>query len=246
MANVYKSGFRFLGIAAIMSLLMILSSGCSKSDSNPVATQNHPPTVNSVTCSPTSVGSNGGAITVTVSATDSDGDQLTYSYSVSLGTIAGNGATAIWTVPATEGAHTVSVTVSDGVASAVGQSGVSVAASATVITGTLTLQPGVQGDLGNTQVAIYVNLNDWNTYNPVMYVAAAGTGASVTYTISNVPPGTYYLDVWKDNDGNSVWSSGDFVGWYGSGALSAPLLSPLAITQGETKVISISGIVPVP
>ncbi len=56
-------------------------------------------------------------------------------------------------------------------------------------------------------------------------------------------PGNYYLDVWKDNDNDNVWSVGDFVGWYGSGALSAPALTEFQITEGQTVTINVSMIV---
>lgn len=247
MRKFHRLSFRILSAVLTLALLLICSLGCG-GDDNPAAPPavNHAPVVNSVTCSPTTLGSGGGTVTVSVSATDSDGDNLTYSYSATLGTVSGSGPTAVWSVPGTEGSHSVTVQVSDGTANASGQAGVSVQAAVTQITGTLTLQAGVSGDLGNTQVAIYTSIVDWNGYNPASFTAATGSGASASYTISNVPPGTYYLDVWKDIDASFAWSSGDFVGWYGTGALSSPFLSPFTITQGETKVINISGIVPIP
>jgi large repetitive protein len=47
-------------------------------------------------------------------ATDNDGDTLVYSWSASQGHLAGEGATAKWTAPETEGLYRVSVTVDDG------------------------------------------------------------------------------------------------------------------------------------
>lgn len=245
MENVYRFSFRLLSAVVALAFLATFPMGCS-SDDNPVTPTNHAPVVNSVTCSPAQLGSGGGTVTVTVSATDQDNDQLTYSYSATLGTVSGSGAVATWSVPGTEGAHTVSVSVSDGQANATGQAGVSVSAAVTQITGTLSLAAGAAGDLGNTQVAIYTDLVNWNNYSPSKFTAATGTGASVNYTISNVPPGNYYLDAWKDMDGSLSWSVGDFVGWYGSGALSAPSLTQFSIVQGETKVINIAGMIPIP
>ncbi len=51
------------------------------------------PVVSSVAVAPSSVNANGIA-TVTVTATDPNGDALTYSYSVTGGAITGSGATA--------------------------------------------------------------------------------------------------------------------------------------------------------
>ncbi len=56
----------------------------------------------------------GGIATVTVVASDADGDALTYSYVVSGGAVNGNGASATWTAPSTAGDYLVTVAVTDG------------------------------------------------------------------------------------------------------------------------------------
>ena len=50
----------------------------------------------------------------TVTASDPDGDKLTYSWLVDNNTIEGNGIAASWTSPATMGKHMVTVVVNDG------------------------------------------------------------------------------------------------------------------------------------
>ena len=70
--------------------------------------------------------------------------------------------------------------------------------------------------------------------SPIKFGAVSGTGASVTFSLTNVNPGNYYLDVWKDLDNDGWWSTGDYVGWYGSGGLGSPALTEFQITEGET------------
>ena len=75
---------------------------------------NKPPRV-SVSCDPCAV-TPGGAGILTATASDPDDDPLTYSWSASGGTFDGaaDTATVHWTAPATVGAVTIRVTVSDG------------------------------------------------------------------------------------------------------------------------------------
>lgn len=111
------------------------------------------------------------------------------------------------------------------------------------ISGTLTLQAGVSGDLGNTLVALYASLDDWFYYLPVMTAAASGSGSSATYSMTNVTPGTYYLDAWKDVNNNQDWDTGDLYGWYGTGVLGGVTLNPFMVSAGQTTTINVSMIV---
>jgi hypothetical protein len=53
-------------------------------------------------------------VQVTCSASDPDGDWLTYSWSASAGEVSGTGDTATWTAPSSEGSYSVAVVVTDG------------------------------------------------------------------------------------------------------------------------------------
>ena len=103
----------------------------------------------------------------------------------------------------------------------------------TTINGTAFFPAGVSGDLSNAKVSIYTSLDNWNNNQPIKYVSAIGAGASITFSMEDVLPGNYYLDVWKDIDNDAYWSSGDFVGWYGSGGLGSPDLTEFQITDGQ-------------
>jgi multisubunit Na+/H+ antiporter MnhB subunit len=104
----------------------------------------------------------------------------------------------------------------------------------TTIKGTAYFPAGVSGDLSNAKVSIYTSLDNWNFNQPIKFVSAVGAGATVTFTMENVLAGNYYLDVWKDIDNTANWTSGDFVGWYGSGGLGSPALTEFQITDGQT------------
>ena len=89
-------------------------------------------------------------------------------------------------------------------------------------------------EIGNRHgVAYYQNYEDWAADAPVAFVATTGSGSTVTFALTPVPPGTYYLDIWKDNDNDTVIDPGDFFGWYGSGAYPNQIqLTPFAVNQG--------------
>lgn len=102
------------------------------------------------------------------------------------------------------------------------------------ITGTLTLQVGVTGDLNNTRVAIYTSYDDWQNDMVLQFVMATGSGNAAAFTINNVPPGGYFLDAWKDVDSSTTWNAGDLFGVYGTTQWPNPILSPFNVSTGET------------
>lgn len=180
---------------------------------------------------------------MTVMATDADGDALTYTYLPTGGAITGTGQTVSWTAPSAGGAYSVAVTVSDGKggqATGTGSLTVQQASSNAAITGTASFPAGVSGDLSNAKVSIYTTWENWNFNQPIKFVGAQGAGASVTFNMTEVLPGNYYLDIWKDIDNSGTWTSGDFVGWYGSGGLGSPALTEFQVVSGQTFSVNIS------
>jgi hypothetical protein len=226
---------RVLLITSLTGLLFltfgVLFTACKKDKANSL------PVVSGVNVNPASVAA-GGTANVTVTATDADNDPLTYAYTPNGGAISGTGASVTWTVPSTAGAYSVTVVVSDGTGTTTGSGGVTVTGGGggnTTVSGTAFFIAGVSGDLSNSKVSIYTTLDNWNFNQPIKFIGTTGSGASVTFSMTNVLPGNYYLDVWKDIDNSGNWTSGDFVGWYGSGGLGAPALTEFQIVQGETK-----------
>ncbi len=220
----------------IISLLLV--TGCKKASTEP---KNNDPVISAVTVAPSTVSANGFA-TVTVTATDADNDALQYNYSPNGGSISGTGASVNWTAPGAAGAYSVAITVSDGNGGEdTGSGNLTVTAAVTQITGTASFQAGVNGDLNNSKVSLYTSLDNWNVNNPIKFGAVSGSGASATFTIIGVNPGNYFLDIWKDNDNDGVWaSSGDYVGWYGTGGLSNFALSEFQISQGQTFIANVA------
>ncbi|MCK5558937.1 MAG: fibronectin type III domain-containing protein [Thermoplasmata archaeon] len=75
---------------------------------------NQPPTISSLIVTPPSI-SPGGTATVTVLAYDPDGDELSYYYDTTGGTIEGSGSTVTYQAPQASGSYTITAQVSDGV-----------------------------------------------------------------------------------------------------------------------------------
>ena len=219
----------------LLGFVVILTS-CKKDE------ENSNPVVNSVTVNPASINA-GGMVTVTVSASDPDGDGLSYSYTATGGAIVGSGSTATWTAPSTAGAYSVTVTVTDGNGGSGSGSGsltVTQVQTQTKVTGIAQFPAGTSGDLSNSKVSLYTSYENWNANQPIKFGAVSGTGASVTFELVDVLPGNYYLDVWKDIDNNAFWSSGDYIGWYGTGGLGSPALTEFQIAQGQTFNCTVS------
>jgi uncharacterized protein (DUF2141 family) len=110
----------------------------------------------------------------------------------------------------------------------------------TKITGTASFPAGTSGDLSNSKVSIYTSYDNWLNNQPIKFSSVSGGGASATFEILDVLPGNYYLDIWKDIDNDAWWSTGDYVGWYGSGGLGSPSLTEFQITDGQTFTVSVN------
>ena len=245
MTSFYRIGSKWM--IALLAIVMLVAVGCSSDDDNgtePPANNAH---AASAVCNPNSLGSGGGQVQVTVTANDSDGDALTYSYSAAFGsglpTSPTSSSSASWTLPANAGTnpapYTVDITVSDGEGGSVTVSaGVTVEGqqqqSGATISGTMSFPPGPSIDLANSQFAIYTSYDNWNFYNPLMATASIGSGASVTYSLSLIPEGSYLLEGWSDRDGDLAWSSGDAVAWYGGGLWGQPNFTFLPVLTGQS------------
>lgn len=216
---------------ALISLLMV--SGCgSKETTAPV---NNPPVISAVQVNPAQVGP-GGIATVTVIASDPDGDPLTYSYQPSGGAVMGNTAMASWTAPQAGGAYSVMVTVSDGQRTAVGSGQLTVTtgpAPGTGITGTITAPGGINADLRNMIVRIYSDRFSYENDAPTAFVTARGDEFSVTFNFTGLAPGNYYLDAWKDMDSDGNYTAGDVWSVYATGAWPNQTVATITVTQGN-------------
>lgn len=215
---------------------LIITSGCK---SDPVAPSNNPPVVNSVQVNPSTVAANGIA-TITVNATDPNSDNLAYAYDPNGGSINGNGSSVSWNAPGTAGAYSVTVTVNDGNGGEdTGSGNLTVTAPVTQVVGVAYFPAGTNADLRDAKVSLYTSIANWNANIPVKYGNVSGDGINVSFTLANVNPGNYYLDVWKDIDNTATWTTDDLVGWYGSGGLGSINLTEFQIAQGQTVSLNI-------
>jgi len=76
------------------------------------APTNHPPVIESLAAKPSPV-VQGQTTTIKCAASDPDGDELNYLWSVERGNISGEGATVTWTAPQACGSYVIKVTVTD-------------------------------------------------------------------------------------------------------------------------------------
>lgn len=227
-----KNFTRFFTLGAAAVLLVLAS--CTKT--------NNPPVVSAVMVNPSVVDA-GATTNVTVTATDLDNDPLTYVYQVNGGATNGTGPAVQWIAPSTAGAYSITVTVTDGKGGqgiGTGALTVNQVVSSTSVRGTASFPAGTSGDLSNAKVSIYTSWDNWLNNQPIKFGAVTGTGSSVSFTLNDVLPGNYYLDIWKDNDNSATWTTGDFVGWYGSGGLGSPTLTEFQITQGQSVSMTIN------
>lgn len=114
------------------------------------------------------------------------------------------------------------------------------APTVTQVVGTAQFPAGTSGDLSNAKVSLYTSWDNWLSNQPIKFAACSGSGASVSFVIANVLPGNYYLDVWKDIDNSATWTSGDYIGWYGSGGLGSPSLTEFQIIEGQTFTANVN------
>ena len=103
------------------------------------------------------------------------------------------------------------------------------------VSGIVTLPAGASGSVANARVSIYASYEDWRADRVLKVTAAAANGS---YTITDVAPGSYYLDAWKDIDNSASISSGDVYGVYGSGSYPNYTVSPFSVSAGNTASIN--------
>jgi hypothetical protein len=98
------------GVAFVLAAAL---AACSESPQTASVPENHPPTITNIAAdAPVHVGQ---TVSITLSASDVDGDKLTASWSATCGSFdAAASFTPKWTAPATNGDCTLSVDVSDG------------------------------------------------------------------------------------------------------------------------------------
>lgn len=219
----------FLGAGVVLLALALMGCG----DDNSTNPTNHAPIISSISVNPSSVTA-GASATVTVIASDSDGNTLNYGYVPNGGSISGSGSSVSWTAPSTAGAYSVAITVTDGNGgTATGTGSLTVTPASTGISGTARVAAGVQADLRNSLVRLFADYNDFQNDRTFRSVAAQGSEYSVSFTFTNLPPGTYYLDLWKDMDNSTTYTNNDLYGIYGTYQWPNPVAAPVVVLEGQ-------------
>ena len=94
-----------IGVVAVATVLFLASSCTTSTNSEPVIASLEPGAEQVVPL---------GSLQVVCTASDPDGDELSYNWSASAGEIDGVGDTVTWVAPASEGSYSVTVVVTDG------------------------------------------------------------------------------------------------------------------------------------
>lgn len=104
------------------------------------------------------------------------------------------------------------------------------------VTGVGSLPTGVVGSSEDTQVALYLSIEDW-LYDRIFVFTTCDENGN--YTLNNVTPGVYYMDAWKDNDNNGIWgTSGDYIWLHGTGIYPTYTLEPFQVAFGSNITIN--------
>ena len=234
--NTVYSVARHISVSTVAILLL---AGCF---SEPTAPANQAPSISSVSVTPEEVIA-GETVTVTVSAQDPEGDALVYAYSVNGGAVNGSGSSVSWTSPSSEGAFSITATVTDAPGlRATASATLMVLPAPTEIRGTVELEVGQSGDLSNALVSLYADLNDFANNLPMKTDGAEGSGGTAAFVFDSLPEGTYYLSVWKDNDNSASVNDGDFYGWYGSEVYPDGSLTPVTVAKGQVQTITVTAV----
>ncbi len=233
-----KSAIRVFSF--ILVILLVMISGCKKSSTE---SKNSPPVVNSITITPTSVPTSG-LVSVVVVTSDPDQESLTNNISVDDGTLVGSEKERIWIAPSTAGTYDLTVTVSDRSGGETTDTAtLTVTAPITQITGIAQFEDGVSGDLSGTVGLLYYTWEKWYNliYDHDEDFDVMTIGEMAYFTITDIDPGSYWLEIIKDNNtAVGVPNFDDYWGLHGSAeAWQNPIADEIVVTEGQTSLCEI-------
>jgi hypothetical protein len=185
----YRKSYLVTTLIATAAVLLLASS-CTTS-------ANHDPIIVSLLSKPERA-TPSGTVQVVCTASDPDGDELSYDWSASAGELSGDGNTVTWSAPASEGSYSVAVAVTDGRGGeAMDYKAITVRTNNPPTITTLTAAENWTTPLGAVQVACTASDPDGDelSYNwTVTGGNISGTGAVVNW-IAPQAVGTYNITV---------------------------------------------------
>lgn len=161
---------------------------------------NEPPVINSFTANP-SIVNPGVSSSITCVASDPDGDELSFSWSATDGTIIGSGNKVIWKAPLAPGDYTINVIVSDGDGGTTEGSRVVIVNQPPVVTRVTMPCNGVT-NVSLTPTFVWNVAEGADSYQFVLADSAEFTGPLVN---EKVPESAYNLDFELDYNTTYYW-----------------------------------------
>ncbi len=98
------------------------------------------------------------------------------------------------------------------------------------ISGSISLPAGAGGDIGNTRVALFESIDEFERNIPTF---TAATDASGNFSFSNINPGSYFVSAWKDNNNSSDIDGGDYFGVIGTNQIEGFVPNRQQVVAGE-------------
>lgn len=220
---------RWICVGTAAGALLLFACG---EDDPPADPDNHDPVIDSVSVVPdTTVRED--TVLVTVTAHDPDGDSLRYNYNANRGTVLGSGSSVSWVAPDAVGGFSILASVTDGRSGVDSWSALlTVVDLATGIRGTAALSGGV-GSLVGARLALYTDPGDWPGEPFYEETVPEDSPTAYSFTITPLPPGTYYLDVWQDVDDDGNVDTQDLYGFHGTGDLPNPDFTPIPVERNR-------------
>jgi len=223
----------------LLSALAAWLPGCG--DDGPPAGpgDNRSPVIDSVAVSSDSI-LEGDTLRITVYAHDPDGDTLVYLYQAAHGILIVGGFEARWVAPNTPGNYSILVSVIDGKGGVDSHPVVVVVVDRpTGISGTVSLaNPSGPFDLAGARLGLYTSEAAWWNNNPWYAELIPESGARVhNFVLTPIPPGQYFLDVWKDTNADGIREGSDLFGFHGTGSLDWPELHLIEVRENAITIL---------
>ena len=186
-------------LVVTVSVMLLLASSCT-------APTNHEPIITSLDAELGRVIPSA-SCQIVCTATDPDGDELTYSWSSGGGEINGEGATIAWTAPVSEGSYSITVIVTDGQSGAVSDYVViMVRVNNPPVIGSLVADPIWTTSSGSIQATCNASDPDGDELSYEWLASGgviSGTGPEVTWTAPEDTDVCNITVVVKDGHGSS-------------------------------------------